>query len=120
MADMVTEMKYIQIKQDRMNESSLAGMFMGANALMCKPMDSLLPIIAAWGLDRAGFAVNLEEDSGAEISNAEQWTLFYLLIGPSLIFSPLQHYIWDNYDLSVDRVQMISRQIKEKTTEIFP
>ena len=110
MADMTIEMKYNQLKQQRTNEPSLSGMFMGANALMCKPMDSFLPIIAAWTLYQAGFSSNLNPllgvndmneilDHPASDTRKIEWTLFYLMIGPSLIFSPLQFYIWRNYDL---------------------
>ena len=35
-----------------MGEPSLAGLFMGANALLCKLSDSLMPIIAATALDK--------------------------------------------------------------------
>jgi hypothetical protein len=46
-ADMVMDMKYQHSSSGRLDELSLACMFMAANALFCKPIDSVLPIIAA-------------------------------------------------------------------------
>ena len=124
MADMTIEMKYNQFKQQRINEPSLSGMFMGANALMCKPMDSLLPMIAAWTLDRAGFTANenplvdvhnanesLNDPTSASDTNNIEWTLFYLMIGPSLVFSPFQFYMWRKYDLNDARIKTMKTEL---------
>lgn len=55
MSDMVLEMKYKHAVDQRYDEPSLAGMFMGANALLCKPVQSFLPVVAAVFLDDTEF-----------------------------------------------------------------
>jgi Na+/melibiose symporter-like transporter len=72
MSDMVMEMKRKHAMEGRYDEPSLAGLFMGANALVCKPMESILPILTATVLNRG------------DESNQKQ-NLFYLLVLPPLV-----------------------------------
>ena len=97
MSDMVLEMKRNHAMEGRLDEPSLAGLFMGANALLCKPMTSVLPIVAAFFLDETDFTSN-EQSEGA------QWVLFYLLVVPPLVFSCLQLLSWRKYNLNTQRM----------------
>jgi len=116
MSDMVADMKLKQIKEGRFNEPSLAGIFMGANALVCKPMDSLLPIAAAWSLAKAGWTEeNRFENPEKENENNDraQWALFYLLVLPPLFFSVIQHWALAKYDLVGPKPDKIRRELKQ-------
>ena len=97
MADMVMEMKHKHGSAGRFDEASLAGLFMGANALVCKPMDAVLPIIAAQAL--------------ADESNAQR-NLFYVLILPPLVYSCLQFLSWKNYTLEPERSAKLRTELK--------
>jgi hypothetical protein len=99
MADMVLEMKYKHAVSTRWDEPSLVGLFMGANALMCKPMESLLPIVAAQAM--------MSTDA-AQI----QHNLFYVLVLPPLLFSILQLLAWKNYDLSILRTNQLRKELQ--------
>ncbi|KAL7578367.1 hypothetical protein ACA910_012769 [Epithemia clementina (nom. ined.)] len=98
MADMVLEMKRIHAMEGRMVEPSLAGLFMGINALFCKPAESVLPVIAATVMER---------------SSSQELSLFYLLVGPPLVCSVLQLIAWHSFSLTPTktesmRLEMIS------------
>ena len=71
---------------------------MGANAVFCKPMDAVLPILAAQAM------------SGDEQS--VQNNLFYVLILPPLVYSCLQLVSWKRYTLVPDRVKTMRRELK--------
>jgi Na+/melibiose symporter-like transporter len=92
MSDMVLEMKYKHAAEQRLDEPSLAGLFMGANALLCKPMESFLPVVAAIFLDDAQFQAEKRSES-------VQWVLYYMLVLPPLLFSGLQILSWSHYTL---------------------
>ena len=92
MSDMVLEMKYKHAIDQRYDEPSLAGMFMGANALLCKPAQSLLPVFAAVFLDDTEFQTEKKSESA-------EWVLFYLLVMPPLFFSGLHILSWSHYTL---------------------
>ena len=77
MSDMVLEMKRNHAVEGRLDEPSLAGLFMGANALLCKPMESVLPIVAAYFLGNTDFSTNEQSESAKNV-------LFYLLVVPPL------------------------------------
>lgn len=119
MGDMVTEMKVKQLREGRWDEPSLAGLFMGANALVCKPMDSLLPIVAAWGLSVAGFS----DQNPAVRSNTSElphqaedpdvkFALFYLLVGPSLVFSVVQLWAFRKYSLGGSEADAMRSELR--------
>jgi hypothetical protein len=102
MSDMVTEMKRNHAKERRFEEPSLAGLFMGANALFCKPMESLLPIVAGTVLQNKG-------DS--------QQNLFYLLVIPVLLFSVAQFLFWSRYELTPDRMKGFRHELDSLHSE---
>lgn len=97
MSDMVMELKRDHVLSGRYGEPSLAGLFMGANALLCKPSESLLPIIAATVLDKRGKSAQ---------------TLFALLVLPPLICSVFQLASWMRYDLSPKRTAHMRDELK--------
>lgn len=104
MSDMVLEMKRNHAMEGRADEPSLAGLFIGANALLCKPMTSVLPIVAAYFLHETDFTSN-------EQSESAQWVLFYLLVVPPLVFSCLQLVSWRNYNLNTTRMNRMRAEL---------
>ena len=116
MGDLVAEMKVDQIKVGRFNEPSLAGLFMGANALLCKPATAFLPQIAAWSLAKVGFS----NDANAITSSSEviagndkvRSILFYLLVLPSFVFSIIQIIAWSKFDLDEYRAREVKTELK--------
>ena len=109
MSDMVLEMKRYHAVEGRFDEPSLAGLFMGANALLCKPMESFLPIVAAMFLGETDFSTN-EQSEGA------QWVLFYLMVVPPLVLSCLQLLSWRKYTLHPERTGQMREELKELVT----
>lgn len=105
MSDMVLEMKYKHAADQRLDEPSLAGMFMGANALLCKPMESVLPVVAAIFLDDTQFQGEIKSESA-------QWVLFYLLVLPPLFFSGLQILSWSYYTLLPGKADKLRGELR--------
>jgi Na+/melibiose symporter-like transporter len=101
MSDMVMEMKRKHAMEGRYDEPSLAGLFMGANALVCKPMESILPILTATVLDRS------------ESKWHDKQNLFYLLVLPPLICSCLQLLAWRRFDLTPKRTLKMRDELKK-------
>jgi Na+/melibiose symporter-like transporter len=99
MSDMVTELKRDRLLARRFGEPSMAGMFMGFNALMCKPMESLLPMVAGTVMNRHG--------------TDEARIFFYLLVLPPAFFSILQLVSWSWYDLTPKRTAHMRQELKE-------
>jgi hypothetical protein len=110
MSDLVLEMKRKHALEDRLDEPSFAALFMGANALMCKPIESLLPIVAATFLGDTGFS------SGAS-SSSSQRVLFYLLVGPPCIFSCLQLFAWSRFDLHPAKTRAMRDELRKIHSE---
>ena len=104
MSDMVLEMKRKHALDGRFDEPSLAGLFMGANALLCKPMESVLPIVAAFFLEETDFSNN-------EQSEDARMVLFYLLVVPPLVFSWLQLLSWRKYNLFPERTDRMREEL---------
>jgi hypothetical protein len=100
MSDMVMELKRKHAMEGRYDEPSLAGLFMGANALMCKPMESILPILTATVLHRG------ENDK-------QKQHLFYLLAVPPLVCSCLQLLAWSRFDLTPKRTVKMRDELKK-------
>jgi len=92
MSDMVLEMKKMHAVEGRIYEASVAGLFMGVNALFCKPAESILPVVAANMLDTPDFP--------SEGNEAVQRVLFKLLVVPPLVFSFLEWISWSRYTLT--------------------
>ena len=143
LSDMVLEMKRNHIiLQHRYFEPSLAGMFMGANALLCKPMESFLPVIAASVLGRhfggadhgSGMTTNeilastRDDDHIVAAADASaggiagfgdgagsdelRQILFRLLILPPLFFSVVQYYSWSRYTLTPNQVHRMREELR--------
>lgn len=117
MCDMVLEMKHSHsVVQQRKNPPSLAGLFMGVNALFCKPAESILPIIAASFL---GDGYNNDEDSDFDnessgIASAESKLVLYrLLVLPPLVCSVLQLAVWSRYSLYPKKAEQLRTELKE-------
>ena len=106
MSDMVLEMKHQHFLAGRLDEPSLAGLFMGANALLCKPMESFLPIMAAIFLDETSFSEEVTSKSATRV-------LFYLLVIPPTIFSLIQMFAWRTYSLTPERTRKLRAELKE-------
>jgi len=104
MSDMITELKRDHLANGRFDEPSVAGMFMGMNALLCKPMESVLPVIAATVLD------------GKEGSSRAS-TLYLLLVMPPMVCAVLQLISWNSYNLAPQKTAQIRQQLKELEEE---
>jgi hypothetical protein len=100
MSDMVLESKRKHALEGRHDAPSLAGIFMGANALVCKPMESLLPVITATVLHRSK-----EYES--------KKNLFYLLVLPPLFCSCLQLLSWSRFDLHSKLTDKMRDELKK-------
>ena len=109
MSDMVLEMKRKHALDGRFDEPSLAGLFMGANALLCKPMESLLPIVAAFFLEETDFSNNEQSEDARTV-------LFYLLVVPPLVFSCLQLLSWRTYNLFPERTDRMRADLSRLLT----
>jgi Na+/melibiose symporter-like transporter len=103
MSDMVLEMKKIHAKDGRLDEPSLAGLFMGMNALFYKPAESILPVVAANMLSHVDF--NVEGHEGVQIA------LFKLLIFPPLVFSILEWASWRRYTLTPQKTSQMREEL---------
>jgi len=131
MCDMVLEMKHTHlIVQDRKNAPSLAGMFMGVNALFCKPAESVLPIMAASflsiGSDSGGDGtvdgdMNVN-DSGDEADadyeengsdDYDRFILYRLLVFPPLICSIIQLIVWSRYSLVPAKTKQLRNDMEQ-------
>jgi ABC-type multidrug transport system fused ATPase/permease subunit len=106
MSDMVLEMKQMHALDGRNGEASLAGLFMGANALFCKPAESFLPIIAAYLLRDLDIASESADDD-------VQRVLFKILIVPPLLFSILQWLSWSGYTLTPETTKKMREDLHE-------
>ena len=113
MSDMVLEMKTKHASEQRFDEPSLAGMFMGANALLCKPMDALLPFVAASFLGDYDF-------SAAESSDGTRLVLFRLLVVPPLVFSIVQIWSWRRYNLHPERTKVMREKLDSLHNSVNP
>jgi hypothetical protein len=106
-ADMVLEMKRNHALEGRYDEPSLAALFMGANALFCRPAESILPITAANVLDR----IPSDEENDPALAYRER--LLYLLVVPPLVCSVLQIVAWRGYDLTPYKTSRLRDELKK-------
>ena len=121
MCDMVLEMKHSHsVTQGRTNPPSLAGLFMGVNALFCKPVESILPILAASFLgddynsdDNGGFGSQVDDDNNTSASAGAKVVLYRLLVLPPLVCSVLQLVVWSRYSLVAEKTEKLRAELKE-------
>lgn len=106
-ADMVLEMKRNHALEGRYDQPSLAALFMGANALFCRPAESILPITAANVLD----GLPGDEENGPALAYRER--LLYLLVVPPLVCSVLQIVAWRGYDLTPYKTSRLRDELKK-------
>ena len=112
MSNMNEELCVQRITEGTNNAASSAAMFMGMNALFCKPMDSFLPIIASRILHSAGYNSNTDVKSGEKLQTA----FVQLLVLPPLLLGVIQLFSWKNYTLHgkyLDDVQQQARLYRE-------
>ncbi len=115
MCDMVLEMKHSHIvTQGRINPPSLAGLFMGVNALFCKPAESILPIIAASFLGDS-YNEDTDGDDGSSISASDEAkvVLYRLLVLPPLVCAVLQLCWWSRYSLVPEKTARLRAELEE-------
>ena len=113
MADQVLEMKQLHARQGRLGEPSLAGLFMGVNALFCKPAESVLPILTATML---GQATDFRSDSSSTLASsgknntAVDTVLLRILFIPPFICAILQLWAWSYYDLHPQKTARLRKE----------
>jgi len=101
MSDMVLERKRQHATEGRIDEPSLAAIYLGINNLFCKPAESFLPVIAANMLSD----LNIHSEGDERV----QSVLYKVLVIPPLIFSFLQWLSWRRYTLTRNK----TRQMRE-------
>lgn len=101
---MVLEMKRTHALDGRFDEPSLAGLFMGVNALFCKPAESILPVVAAHMLENYSLAT--EDDENV------QKVLFKLLVIPTLVFSIVEFLSWRRYTLTPTKTSQMRDNLR--------
>ena len=116
MADLTMFLKYKQAKQGHMDDS-FAGLIFGINAVFCKPVIALIPIVAAWSLARVGFNTGthtrffkIYKDTPDEVEVRQ--VLFHLLVIPPLVLSSIQLLIWRYYSLASARAEEVRLELK--------
>ena len=111
------EMKRKHILQGRHREPSLAGLFLGANALISKPVATILPITASRVLERdddgRGDVGGSDDVAAAADDASKRRRLFYLLVVPPLVCSCLQLLAWSRYDLTPKRTARMCDELKK-------
>jgi hypothetical protein len=103
MSDMVLEMKRKHTNEGRMDEPSLAAIYLGMTALFCKPAESFLPIIAANML--SDLNIHTEGDSRV------QSVLYKVLVMPPLLFSVLEWLSWRRYTLTRQKTSLMRHEL---------
>ena len=117
MSDMVLEMKKRHtIVEGRYDEPSLAGLFMGINALFCKPAESILPVIAAHMLGEVKID-DFIHGASSKVTEAEelediQRVLFQVLVIPPFVFSIIQYLSWSRYTLTPKQTSQMREELK--------
>lgn len=104
MSDMVLEMKKIHAMDGRLDEPSLAALYMGMNALFCKPAEAILPVIAANLMSH----MNLHTEDNPEVQAA----LYKVLVLPPLAFSVLEWISWRNFTLTPQLTSQMREELK--------
>lgn len=105
MSDMVLEMKKMHAVEGRFDEASLAGLFLGVNALFCQPAESILPAVAANMLD----TLDLTSEGNEDV----QRVLFKLLILPPLLFSCVEWISWRRFTLTPGATNQMREMLKK-------
>jgi hypothetical protein len=125
MSDMVLEMKRRHFIEGRYNEPSLAALFMGANALFCKPMESILPIIAASVMETTTSSTMHHAQQQRQLGDVDVSTItdmeedattknnfFYLLVLPPFFFSIIQLLAWQTFNLTPTRTAAMRQDLR--------
>ncbi|VEU34018.1 unnamed protein product [Pseudo-nitzschia multistriata] len=108
MCDMVLEAKHSHVVlQGRTRAPSLAGLFMGVNALFCKPAESVLPILAS-----AFLGDGYNQGTGGDAAHANT-VLYRLMVVPPLVCSSLQLLVWSRYSLVPERTERLRKELEE-------
>ena len=94
----------MQAKEGRWHEPSLAAMYIGMNALFCKPAESFLPIVAAHMLSK----LNLQYEGNHQVQSA----LFKVLVIPPLMFSIAEWMSWRRYTLTPQKTNQMREELK--------
>ncbi|OQR82998.1 hypothetical protein ACHHYP_15208 [Achlya hypogyna] len=110
MSNMHKELSLHRLHTGRGLVPSSSAMFMGLNAVFCKPMDSLLPILAATQLDAAGYQTDKSSPRVAD-------TMVHLLLFPPLLLSGIQLWSWRRYTLNADKLATIEVALHRGTDE---
>lgn len=105
MSDMVLERKKMQAKEGRLDEPSLAAMYIGVNAIFCKPAESILPVLAAHMLR----SLNMQMEGDQHVQSA----LFKVLVIPPLVFSILQWLSWRRYTLTPQTTNQMREELRD-------
>ncbi|ETV73124.1 hypothetical protein H257_11946 [Aphanomyces astaci] len=82
-------------------------MLMGLNAVFCKPMDSVLPILAAHWLHVS--TSGLKEEDNENMKKA----MFQLLVAPPVVLCIVQMWSWSKYTLTPDAMAAIEAQLAQ-------
>lgn len=114
------ELQFTQIVNQGFVNPSVAGMFMGVNAVFCKPMDSLLPILAANMLKSAGISTDVAagKQNEVEISSENNSDVFFqLLVFPPLILGIIQLLSWNMYSLRGKYLEKVQKVVNANKKE---
>jgi hypothetical protein len=96
-ADLVLEMKRKHAIQGRRREPSLAGLFLGANGLLCKPARAILPMTMASVLHHY----------------PGKTSLFGMLVLPPILCSVLALCAWQFYDLTPHKTHYMREELRK-------
>lgn len=97
-SDLVMERKRHYAMEGRHDEPSLAGLFMGATALVSRPVGSLLPIMTATVLGNGG---------------SSRKVLYHLLVLPPFFCSIIQLAVWRTYTLTPKRTASMRDELQK-------
>lgn len=106
MSDMVLERNRMQAIQGRIYDASVPALFIGVNALFCKPATYFLPVIASNILDPHFEAKNKNNEE-------VQIALFKLLIYPPLLFSFIELLSWSRFKLTPHTTNQMREELRE-------
>lgn len=104
MSDMVLEMKRKHANEGRIDEPSLAAIYLGMNALFCKPAESFLPILSAYMLQD----LNIHAEGDERVQSA----LYKMLVIPPLLGSIIEWLSWSRYTLTRKKTTQMRQDLQ--------